>query len=384
MFPGRVRADSHNFLLYSYDQGVTWDGAVTLTGSTLWEPEGVELPSGDLLIMSSGHGGLDTRQIIHREGRRFLSGPVFDIVSGHVPETAVRTKEGLLVGAFRGGMYSCSKDWGDTWYPIGDIPRALYQPRIIQVDDGRFCCFSHYGADNFVGEVDQYIAMHVFRLEEHLPHPTMLSLTRSRNSAGTQYVNAYAATLTAGDRPVAGKNVKFTVRASSPGRKRYDTREYLRPTDVDGRAQIAVPDFNQCVDIHRDYTIQAEFTPAAGETNLAAARSVKYETYRMTPTVGKKNGYAFYVAQRTLFVAPDVLNDLPEINGLVKTFGLKTSFRWADVERILQLNRARSKQLLHTLRQHNVLRVGKHNACAWNEVELDEVMPITIDDDFVV
>ena len=114
------------------------------------------------------------------------------------------------------------------------MPKSLYQPRIVQLADGRLCNFFHFGGDNIVGEVDQYIGKHVFRLEEHLPAATKLVITRDRNAAGTQYINAYTATLAAGDKALSGREVTFTVRASSMGRKSYTTDKYPRRTDAAG------------------------------------------------------------------------------------------------------------------------------------------------------
>ena len=66
------------------------------------------------------------------------------------------------------------------------MPRSLYQPRILQLDDGRLCNFFHLGGDNMVGEIDQFVGTHVFRLEEHLPAPTTLTISRDRNPEGTR------------------------------------------------------------------------------------------------------------------------------------------------------------------------------------------------------
>ena len=96
-----------------------------------------------------------------------------------------------------------------------------------------------------------------------MPSPTTLTLSRNRNAAGTQYANAYTVTLKAGQQGLDNKEVRFIVRASSRFRRRYDTTEQVRVTDGRGQAHLALPEFDRCVDIHRDYSVQAEFTPAA-------------------------------------------------------------------------------------------------------------------------
>lgn len=383
--PDNVRLPTQAVIFHSYDQGRSWEGPTTvLPGVAAWEPDWVELPSGDLLLVNSDiQGGASTRQIVRRQGKHFVPQFVMDIAQGPVPENFLLTPEGLLVGSRRGGVYSCSKDLGNTWYAIAGLPNALYQPRILQLTDGRLCNIFHFGGDNFVGEVDQFIGQHVFRLEEHLPQPTRVTLARQRNPQGTQYVNAYVATLTAGEEPLPEQEIKFTVRASTRNRRRYVTEEFRRRTDVEGRARLSLLDFDKCLDIHRDYTVQAEFLPASGDTRLAKAVSTKYETYRMNPTAGKKNTYAFYVAGQTLFVWPEMLAEFPEVEALVKKFGLKPGFTAAEAQKALRISPSRWNKLAETLAGHHVLRRDSRGVCRWNEVELTEVRPITIEDDFV-
>ena len=254
---------------------------------------------------------------------------------------------------------------------------------MVQLDDGRFCNCFHLGGDNVVGELDQHLGQHLFTLEERLPLPTSLSVTRVRNAEKTKYINAYTATLKVGDRPIAGKEVKVTVRASARGRRSYKTEEFLRRTDANGQARLSLPEFETCVDIHRDYTVQVDFKPDLADQTLAPARSAKYFAYRMTSAAGKKHAYAFYVAGQRLFVVPEMLQKFPELEGLVKKFGLKPSFTTADVQRDLKLGAGRWKALTETLLQHHVLRGGETGAYRWNEVELTEVTPVAVEDDFV-
>lgn len=384
--PAYTRTEVQAAFFYSRDQGLNWEGPVLLlAGVTAWEPEWVELASGDLLVVNCDvQGGANTRQVVICKGKRFIPQPVLDIVSGPVPETIVLSKEGLLVGTRRGGPYTCSNDMGKTWYRIGDVPNAMYQPRIIQLDDGRFLSMAHWGGDNFVGEIDQYIGQQVFHLEEHLPAPTTLDLMRDRNSARTQYINSYTATLTAANNPVLDKEIKFTVRADTRNRASYVTSTYIRRTDESGRAHLALPQFNTCIDINRNYTVQAEFSPPTTNATLPPALSLKYAAYRMTSTAGKKNTYAFFVAGRTLFTEWEILKRFPEIYVLVKMFGLKEKFSRADLEQQLTLGRERCNEFLDILLRHNVLLVGNGSVYRWNEVQVDKVLAITSEDDFVV
>ena len=103
----------------------------------------------------------------------------------------------------------------------------------------------------------------------------------------------------------------------------------------------------------------------------------------MTSTAGNKNCYAFYVAGRTLFAEGEMLDRFPEIHGLVKEFGLKASFSQAHLEQQLKLSHERGKAFIDTMLRHNVLRAAKGANYTWNEVEVNEVLPITIEDDFV-
>ncbi len=371
---------------YSSDQGLNWQGPViVLPGINTSEPEWVELPSGDLLVINcSVQGGPNTRQVIRRQGKRFIPQAVFDIVSGSVPETFIMSKEGLLVGTRRGGVYSCSNDLGNTWHTIGGLPKAMYQPRIIQLDDGRFLSAAHLGGDNFVGEIDQYIGQHRFRLEEHLPSPTILTLVRDKNAAGTQFLNAYTARLQEGNKPLAKRELKFTVQASTRNRRSYKKDEFVQLTDSSGQAHLALPEFDESIDIHRDYTIQAEYLPPALDTATAPARSPKYMAYRLTSTAGRKNTYPCYVAGQRLFVEQEILEKFPEIHPLVKTFGLKPSFSGLEMKKELKLPAERQKALIEALQRHRVLlRTATNDVFQWNEVELREVQPITVTDDFL-
>ena len=233
-----------------------------------------------------------------------------------------------------------------------------------------------------VGEVDQCIGQHVFRLVESLPHPVTLAITRDRNAAGARYINAYTAALKAGDRPLAGRRVTFTVRASERNRLSYKTKRIAGMTDAKGRARIALPSFDACIDIHRDYTVRAELAPGPGERNLTRARSMEYPAYRMTATAGKTHTYSFYVALRRLFVLPEIIVRFPELPVLVRTMGQKPAFSSAEARAALGIDRSRGGKIAALLAKHRVLRAAARGRYRWNEVDVTDVSPITSEDDF--
>jgi hypothetical protein len=73
----------------------------------------------------------------------------------------------------------------------------------------------------------------------------------------------------------------------------------------------------------------------------------------------------------------------PRPDGPISPLGLKPSFSALEMEKELKLPAERQKTLIKVLRRHRVLRVGPGNICQWNEVELREVQPMTVADDFV-
>ena len=181
--PGRPRQERHTVrpnviaewqvgCWISRDEGRTWAGPlIVLPGILADEPDFVELPSGDLLILnSSEQGGPQVRQYVRRTKTGLIPGPVHRVAGGTVPETVCITRSGLLVGAIRIGAYTCSNDDGATWHEISGLPKSNYQPQIIELKDGRFLCAWHKseggpGGDHFVGQDHQFVGAHIFRLD---------------------------------------------------------------------------------------------------------------------------------------------------------------------------------------------------------------------------
>ena len=278
-----VRQENAAAFFLSNNDGKSWSGPVpVLPGVLAWEPDFVELPSGDLLILNSTvQGGPQVRQYVRRVNQSFVPGPVYDVISGRVPECLVYTKSGLIVGAVRGGDYTCSNDDGATWYEIEGLPPCGYQPSITELRDGRLLCVWHGGGgDEPFGEKDLWVGTTTFRLEANLPEPTRLTLTRQMPRSQTKYINSYVAALTAGSRPLAGKTIDFSVSIRYAAGYEQFPLKLTAVTDDRGRARLDLePYFVNETNIHQSYEVNASFTPEEGDVLLSPARSDSYNAY---------------------------------------------------------------------------------------------------------
>jgi hypothetical protein len=276
----------------STDDGKTWSLPLTAFPSLwTWEPDFVELLSGDLLFVNSDmQDGPQVRQYFRKTPKGFIPGPVYDIASGRAPETLVYAKSGLLVGSLRGVGYMCSNDEAATWQMISDMPNCKYQPYMIELSDGRFLNVWHEGADMRVGDGQQWLGNHTFRLEANLPHPTQLTIERLMTPEKNQYVNAFEVTLTSGGKPLANKRVQVAWHVNSQSKK-YHTGDYMKnddprvagtreetTTDANGKAKI---DLSKLEDhpptIHCHYRVTAWFDP--DDAMLTPSRSDVYSAY---------------------------------------------------------------------------------------------------------
>lgn len=293
----------HCGVFVSTDEGHTWaDPLTALPGSTCWEPDFVELPNGDLLFVNSSvQGGPQRRQVFHKTPHGFVPGAVFEVISGRAPECLVYTRDDLLVGSVRGpdkpgGDYVCSNDLGATWHIIEETERCLYQPYMVELNDGRLLCTWHVGGDNFFGEMDQWVGSHTFRLHANLPKPTRLVLTRDYDDREQRYINRYTATLTAGGEPVAGQAVRFSyhLRWTADFDADPDPREAGTHvdaiTDEVGRAVIDLSDLQDSTNIHQAYRLAAQYVPEDTDMQLPTAKSDIYYAYFMTMTDRELNG----------------------------------------------------------------------------------------------
>lgn len=313
--PGRARQARHTIrphahrsleyttgVFFSRDEGRSWSGPMTaFPGDLVSEPDFVELPSGDLLFVYSETGpgpGVQLRQKFFKVPHGFLPGPVSKVISGWAPERFVLTRDGLLVGPQRGAIYSCSNDEGATWHQVHGLPDCPYQPRIIELADGRLLTSWHIGGDNFFGELDQWVGTHGFRLEANLPDSTGLSLARVLNAEGNRYLNVYEVALTQGGRPLAGRKVHFAYHRQRPDggdyRKSHDPREAGERreavTDEAGRAQLDLSEYEKSPDTpnphifdtgqrHMHYRVTAWFESDPGDPSVPSCRSEVYCAY---------------------------------------------------------------------------------------------------------
>ena len=273
-------------LFFSYDQGMSWTGPLpVLNGQEVTETDFVELPSGDLLMISSSIWAHPGRQIIYRTKNGFMPGPYEKAVSYDiVPETVCITEDGLLVGCHRfpgktGVQYAWSDDLGLNWFPIYGIVEKtgyLYQPWIHYIGNGRFACAGHVGGDEPVKgrdpDRDQCILLHQFELKDHVKtRDTDLKLLRDYDESSRKYLNSYKLTLTCDKKPLAGKELEiWFAERDKPGYDsfaKYTIDERMKMggetvtavTDEKGEARISLGRFDSIDYIHHCIQIVARF-----------------------------------------------------------------------------------------------------------------------------
>ncbi len=271
-------------LHFSHDQGRTWQGPLPLYGGqNVSETDFVELPSGDLLFFNNSIFSTPGRQFVYRRGKVFSPGPLERVISGTVPETVCLTGDGILVGCMRAGSYHWSDDLGQTWQGLQGTAGngEVYQPWIQCLDDGRIACAGHLGADDPIGERDQYISIHFFRLEvRHKTTATRLTMERDYDAATGRWPNAYTLTLTSDGQPLADKEVTFQY---TPGKHLPLPGETLTlRTDVQGKAHVALPDaFDEVEDRHAAYTVRATFNADRTDPDFKPARAPSMHFYAL-------------------------------------------------------------------------------------------------------
>jgi hypothetical protein len=144
---------------------LTDDALATWKGTEEWDL--AELPNGDLLCVfrrdDPNVENVRWQVVLAKDGDGWKPGTPSPttLASGGHPEL-LQTKEGPVLYFTQGGQQAWTTDAGRTWRPLNvDVG---YYPRSIQSDDGKIYVFSHIGADNPYGEVDQAILMDSFRL----------------------------------------------------------------------------------------------------------------------------------------------------------------------------------------------------------------------------
>lgn len=336
MLPGETCLNKiQTFFLHSRD-GVHYSGPhYVLPGIGAHEYDAAELSDGSLLFLAGDIQATPAaRQIVRREGERFINGPLLPIrrgapadpaadpQGGFLPETFVCLPGDLLVGARRNKPYACSADRGENWFEIEGLPSSLYQPSLQLLPDGSLACFGHIGGDLALGQADMYIAADFFRVEGHPPAAAELSLERLLSPEGSQYRNAYAATLTQDGRPLAGRRVVFRFNpywradgtvSTLPQEEAPHQIEAV--TDSQGRAETSVPDFDRTADIHFAYQVDAWFP---GEEALLPCRSPLRCELAMTPRRRCRRPYPVYLAGGVLYVSWEMEERFPGIYQLLE------------------------------------------------------------------
>jgi hypothetical protein len=211
-----VNNDMRMSLFFSFDEGTSWAGPLPiLDGQNVPETDFVELPDGHLLFFNSSDWPKPGRQFVYRHGRQFIPGPLEDVRSGTVPETACLTDDRILVGCLRPGSYSWSDDLGETWHPLTGVSGngEVYQPWIQALADGRIVCAGHRGADDPIGDGRKHendIRLHTFRLKvNQRTKSTRIQLVRDYDTSRRLWLNRYTLTLKQDSEPLADKELEF-------------------------------------------------------------------------------------------------------------------------------------------------------------------------------
>ena len=320
------------FFLHTRD-GVHYTGPhYILPGIGAHEYDVAELADGRLLFLAGDVQATPAgRQLVRREGDRFLNGPLLPVrrgaptdpaenpQGGFVPESVVVLPGDLLVGSRRNKPYACSADLGENWFEIEGLPTSLYQPFLQLLPDGSLANFGHFGGDSALGQEDMYIAADRFTLSGSPPAGCTLSLRRLLTEDGGSYRNAYEAALTQGGRPLAGKTVTFRVtptwnRDGTAAVHLGDASPLLRSavTDETGAARIALPEFDGRPDIHLYYFIDAAFHPEPGEALLPCSSQILSEA-ALTPRRTCRYPHDAYFAGGTLYISPRLEAAVPSV-----------------------------------------------------------------------
>lgn len=278
-----VRQEFNVSLYFSEDNGISWDGPCCVLPAILaYEPDFVELPSGDLLILNSTvQGGPQVRQYVRKGPWGWIPGPVHDVVSGTVPECLVYA-QGFIIGAVRDGIYTCSDDEGANWHTIAGLPPCGYQPFMVELPDNRlFCAWHAGGGDEFFGEKNLYVGATTFRLEADLPKLPKLVLERELNAEKDRYINSYLATVTKEGHPLSDKTVYFKY-------KKKNSEQWSESdvkTDANGQARFDLVEiFKEETDIYFNYEVQARVEPWDAVEESGASLIETYLAYAITST----------------------------------------------------------------------------------------------------
>ncbi|MFN0195307.1 MAG: sialidase family protein [Planctomycetaceae bacterium] len=298
-----VNNDMRMALYFSFDDGRTWDGPLTiLDGQNVSETDFVELPDGNLLVFNNSIFAKPGRQFIYRNDKQFVPGPLEFVRSGTVPETVCLTEDQILVGCMRPGAYYWSDDLGETWNPLSGVNGngEVYQPWMYALADGRLVCSGHLGADDPIGEGrthENSINLQTFRLKvNQRTKNTRIQIVRDYNKAGRIWLNSYTLKLTQEEEPLAGKEVDFWyAERYQPGYDSYNLvplEERMKAggtlikatTDEQGVARVQLPTrLDETTDPHLSYQLVVQFNMDRADPEYKPYQTPQMEFYAHAP-----------------------------------------------------------------------------------------------------
>ena len=340
---GEIKPLQSCFMI-SDDGGYTWDGPhYIFPGIMAWEPDFVELADGSLLFINSTvQAGRAVRQIVKKTATGWVNEPLMEIrrgipenweenrQGGFTPETVTISENGLIVGARRGGVYSCSNDFGENWYEIEGAPKCEYQPMIEYLGDNKFLTVWHEGGDTRFGEIDMFIGTDEFTLKENLPGATKLTLERELSEDKNQYINAFSAKLTADGKPVSGRELELrlrNLRLPQPDGKVnpvnvWDSPDIRRAaTGEDGIAHFVLKDKENIMDVGHCYEVAVSFTPEPDD-ELIPCKGPAMMNRALTTRRGETAPHPAYLRWGTLMITPETAEHFPDLSEIVKHFDI--------------------------------------------------------------
>jgi hypothetical protein len=304
-----VMGETSAMLFFSHDQGRSWSGPLPIYNAmTVSETDFVELPNGDLLFINNSIFAHPGRQIVYRNGNRFTPGPYEPVkflgADALVPETVCLTDDGILIGCMRCSEYMWSDDLGESWWRIQDIPvleggmdnpqrMECYQPTIEYVGDGLVACAGHYGGDDALFSVDEYLNIHLFRLEvlsKPRKAPRIL-VSRDFDEAADRWLNAYTITLTCEGVPLPDKEIEFWyAERYQPGYEDFPNHsleeriqmggKLLKArTDSNGAAHVSLPEMEEVTYIHLSYQFVVRFNADRSDPEYRPVETLQHQFY---------------------------------------------------------------------------------------------------------
>ena len=168
----------------------------------------------------------------------------------------------------------------------------MYQPWINALPDGRIACTGHFGYDDAIGTRDQYISLHLFRLNVlRKTKNTKIDVVRDFDEPGQKWLNRFTLRLTCDGEPLAGKELEFWfVERYQPGYDSYNTlplEQRMKAgghllkirTDAAGIAHVALPGMENVTNPHLSYQLVARFNVDRSNPDYKPAQTPQFEFY---------------------------------------------------------------------------------------------------------